>query len=245
MNNLYGIDVSVYQGTINWPKVKAAGKTFVFVRAGWCGYDGEIKQDANFQINMQGAIAAGLHTGVYLYSYANTAAAAGKAAKELLELVKPYKLTYPIAFDIEDSMYTKFSKTTNNQIVKAFLSEIEKAGYYGMLYTYKSFVETDLNMAELAAYDVWIAQYAEKCTYMGPYGIWQYAGDMGRCDGVNGACDLNIAYKDYAAIISAAGLNQPEETELQLARERILQLEKELAAAKKALAEIKELSMPY
>ncbi len=210
MAAIQGIDVSKHNGTVDWKKVKAAGKEFAFVRLGWAGYDGRI--DANggldplFHSHIKGAMDAGLHVGVYVYSYAKTPDAATVAAKETLKLVKPYRLAYPIAFDIEDTMYQSMGKATNTEIAKAFLATIEQAGYYGILYTYKNFAETYLDMAKLAQFDVWIAQYAAKCTYLGKYGIWQYSGS-GQCSGVSGACDLNIAYKDYAEIIQNAKLN--------------------------------------
>jgi GH25 family lysozyme M1 (1,4-beta-N-acetylmuramidase) len=211
-----GIDVSKHQGLVNWPRVKAAGKDFVFIRLGWCGYDGAIQAnnglDSCFFENMKGALAAGLSVGVYVYSYAKTEAAAEIAAKETLQLVEPYAIAYPIAFDIEDTQYATMSKSLNTAIAAAFLSVVEQARYYALLYTYKSFAENYLDMGALSAYDVWIAQYASKNTYAGKYGIWQYAGDGGKCDGVDTSCDLNVAYKDYAAIIAAAGLNKPHTT---------------------------------
>lgn len=244
--NIYGIDVSKYQSVVDWQKVKAAGKDFVFVRLGWCGYDGKIAAnkglDPLFETNVKGAAAAGLHVGVYVYSYAKTPEAAAIAARETLELVKPYKLTYPIAFDIEDAVNLQMTKAENGAIVKAFLNIIEQAGYYGLLYTYKSFAQANLDMTDLAAYDVWIAQYAAANTYDGKYGIWQYAGETGRCDGVATACDLNVAYKDYAAIIAAAGLNNPEPDNtgnaLEEANARIAALEDAILRIKLMLEEL-------
>ncbi len=218
-----GIDVSSHNGEIDFAKVKAAGKEFIFIRIGWAGWDGAIEAnggiDKRFHENMKAAIAAGLHVGVYLYSYCKTPDAARIAARETLALVKPYTLTYPIAFDIEDTSdsgtrYDKMSRAENSEIVGAFLTTIQRAGYFGMLYTYTSFAQNYLDMAALAEWDVWIAQYAKSVTYQGEYGIWQYNGDVpgfiGSCAGVVGACDLNVAHKDYAALISAAGLNVPE-----------------------------------
>jgi GH25 family lysozyme M1 (1,4-beta-N-acetylmuramidase) len=250
MAAIYGIDVSKHNGTVDWKKVAASGKRFAFIRLGWCGYDGRIQGngglDACYHTNMKAAIAAGVQVGVYVYSYAKTAQAAGIAARETLELVKEYQLDYPIAFDIEDSIYTKMTKAENTAIVNAFLPVIEKAGYYGLLYTYKSFAESYLNMPDLAAYDVWIAQYASKCTYGGKYGIWQYNGDVkgfvGSCPGVIGACDLNVAYKDYAAIIRAAGLNDPApiktDPALEEAMVRITDLEDAIARIKVIVGQI-------
>lgn len=225
MPEFQGIDVSKHQGVVDWKKVKAAGKTFAFIRIGWAGWAGEFSEDIMFKTNMSGAISSGLNVGVYFYSYCKTAVAAQKAAQACLKAVAPYELTMPIAFDIEDTSdagtrYDLMSKTLNNSIVSAFLDEIQKAGYYGLIYTYKAFASSFLDMSKLTAYDVWIAQYNTACTYTGKYGIWQYRGDTlrdskgnitfpgGKCDGVIGDCDLNVSYKDYPTIIRGAGLNK-------------------------------------
>lgn len=213
MPEIYGIDVSKYQGVVDYKLVKTAGKKFVFVRLGWAGWDGVISLDSMAVRNITEAKNAGLAVGIYVYSYCKTEAAAKTAAKQTIEKIRPYlPLAYPIAFDIEDTStsgtpYQNYGRDFNSSIVKAFLSEIEAAGFYGMLYTYKSFAESYLNMESLKSYDVWIAQYASKCSYKGDYGIWQYAGDTGSCIGVTGACDLNISYRDYAEVIEKAGLN--------------------------------------
>lgn len=233
MTEIYGIDVSKYQGKIDWKMVKAAGKSFVFVRLGWAGWDGKLVTDSMAAENINGAAAAGLHVGVYVYSYCKTAEAAKLAAKETLAAVKGFtRLMYPVTFDIEDTSdsgtpYNKYGRQTNSAIAAAYLDEIEAAGYYAMLYTYKSFAENYLDMAALKKYDLWIAHYAEKNGYAGAYGIWQYAGDSGRCGGVNGACDLNVSNKDYAAIISSAGLNGGTKEQNSQAQTDIMQKENE------------------
>ena len=96
-----GIDVASWQPNVDWPRVKAAGIDFAMIRVGWCYNSGALKVDKLFQSHMEGALAAGLDVGVYLYSYATTAQAARRAAKEVVEAVKPYKLSYAISFDIE------------------------------------------------------------------------------------------------------------------------------------------------
>lgn len=203
-----GIDVASWQPNVDWPKVKAAGIDFAMIRVGWCYNNGALKEDTCYRSHISGALAAGLAVGVYLYSYATTAEAARRAAKEVIEAVKPYKLSYPIAFDIEyESIYTGGSKQTNTEICKAFLDEVEAAGYYAMLYCSKDFLDSYLYPAQLTAYDKWIAQYAGKCTCKHPYGIWQYTGS-GRVNGIVGDVDRDIAYKDYPAII--AKMNHPQ-----------------------------------
>ena len=210
MATIKGIDVSYCQTSVDWQKVKAAGIRFAMVRVGYCFNDGTLKVDKMFQSHMEGAIKAGLDVGVYLYSYATSSTAARTAAKQVLEAVKPYKLTYPIAFDIEyEDIYTKGSKANNSNIAAAFLQEIEKGGYYAMLYCSKDFLDSHLLPERLTAFDKWIAQYNSKCTSQHSYGIWQYSGS-GKVNGITGQVDLDYAYKDYPKIIRNAGLNKLE-----------------------------------
>lgn len=210
-----GIDVSKYQGIIDWNKVKAAGYKFAFIRVGWCNYDGTITEgfDPYFTANMTNAIAAGINVGVYVYSYAKTTDAARICAREVLKRVKPYKLTMPIAWDYEDSkLYASFGKQANVNICKAFLDTINENKYYGMLYTYTSFANAYLDMSQLTVYDMWIADYRASCGYKGKYSIWQYS-SSGSVPGVNGRCDVNYEYTDHVAIIEGAGLNGNEQKE--------------------------------
>lgn len=206
-----GIDVSYCQTRVDWNKVKTSGVQFVFVRVGYCYNNGALHIDKMFKSHMEGAAKAGIPVGIYLYSYAASIPAAKRAAKEVLQAVKPYKLTYPIAFDIEyEDIYTKGTKANNTNISAAFLQEIEKGGYYAMLYCSKDFLDNHLLPERLTAYDKWIAQYASKCTSAHKHGIWQYSGS-GRVQGIPVLVDLNYAYKDYPGIIRRAGLNRLEE----------------------------------
>ena len=203
---LKGIDVSKYQGEIDWPRVAAYGVQFAFVRVGWAGYEGGIDEgrDPYFAQNMRGALDAGLAVGAYVYSYCKTANAARRAAREAAALLAPYRLTMPVAFDMEDAAtYKSISKGDNSIIAAAFLDEVRALGYYPMLYTYTSFANSYLDMDALSGYDLWLADYRG---YMGIQGadIWQYS-SSGRVDGVAGRVDLNIAYKDYPALIGGDG----------------------------------------
>lgn len=203
-----GIDVSYCQPKVDWEKVKAGGIDFAIIRIGYCYNNGALKLDTAFTQHIKGALAAGLDVGVYLYSYATTVQAAKRAAQEVMKVVKQYRLRYPMIFDIEyERIYTGGSKQVNTDICKAFLAEVERAGYYAMLYCSKDFLDSYLCPEQLTAYDKWIAQYASKCTSKHPHGIWQYTG-TGAVDGITGNVDRNIAYKDYSAIIQRAGLNK-------------------------------------
>lgn len=206
-----GIDVSYCQTKVDWQKVKEEGIRFAMVRVGYCMNDGALKVDRMFKSHMEGAVAAGLDVGVYLYSYAASPSAAKKAAQQALKAVEPYRLTYPIALDMEyDDEYIKNSKENNTAIAAAFLREMEKGGYYAMLYCSKDFLDSYLLPERLTAFDKWIAQYASKCTSAHKHGIWQYSGS-GNIKGVAEKVDLDVAYKDYPRIIRRAKLNKLEE----------------------------------
>lgn len=218
-----GIDVSKYQGNINWNQVKNAGYNFAFIRVGYCNYDGTINEgyDPYYEINMSNAIAAGLNVGVYVYSYAKTVDAAKVCAQEVLKKIKSYKLTMPVAFDYEDgNTYASLGKVANTSICKAFLEAIQNAGYYSMLYTYTSFANAYLNMSELSSFDTWIADYRGYVGYKGPYGIWQYS-SKGTVSGISGNVDMNIAYKDYPALINGGSTGGGDVENLSALRYRV------------------------
>lgn len=197
-----GIDVSTFQFTIDWNRVKAAGIKFAIIRGGY----GRHGKDERFESNYKNAKKAGVPVGVYHYSYADTIEKAKQEAEFCISYLKGKQLEYPIAFDIEDKSLTKLSKTQLTNITKAFCEAVEKAGYYVCIYTNLDWARNRLDMKALSSFDVWIAQWNSKCTYTGEYGMWQYA-DNGKIDGITGNVDLDYAYKDYPSIIKKAGLN--------------------------------------
>lgn len=198
-----GIDVSKWQRKIDWTKVKA---DFVIIRCGWANTDGSLIEDSYFKANMEGAAAAGIPVGVYVYSYVNRANAK-KMANAVLEMVKPYKLELPLIFDFEDKKYHSNSKAENTAIISTVLETWENAGYYAMWYTFKSFANSYVDADALQRFDFWLAHYTKKTDYHRPYGMWQYASN-GKIDGISGNVDMNIAYKDYPALIRSKGLNR-------------------------------------
>ena len=197
-----GVDVSKYQGTIDWNKVKASGMGFAMVRQGWINSDGSITEDPFYRQNMAGAHAAGLHTGVYLYSYATNESAMKAAASACVAMLEGFVCDMPIALDFEHAtLYKKFSRAANASLCAAFLSRVEELGRYCILYTYKSFAAAYLDMSALSRYDFWLAHYTARTDYTGPYGMWQYT-SSGSVPGISGRVDCNHAYKDYPAIIT-------------------------------------------
>ena len=204
---LNGIDVSKYQGNIDWQKVKASGIDFAILRL---GYTGTVTRkptlDAKFKRNLTEAAKVGLGVGVYYYSTATSLKQAQNEAKFVIKHLKGAKLQYPVYIDTEDAMQRQLSKDTLTSIVKEFCETVEQAGYYVGIYANKSWFAEQLNENKLKVYDKWIAQYNDKCTYKGDYGMWQYA-DNGKIDGIKGNVDLNKCYKDYPKIIKKAKLN--------------------------------------
>jgi GH25 family lysozyme M1 (1,4-beta-N-acetylmuramidase) len=200
-----GIDVSRWQGNINWEKVKAAGIKFAIIKAG--GSDDGFYTDSRWEANYKGAKANGIAVGAYYFTGPKCVTAhAGKAdAKRFLKLLKGKTLEYPVYFDCEAQPVSKRSGTTKAAL--AFCKELEKAGYYAGIYasTYSGF-ENRLDDSKLKSIAHWVAQYAGKCSYRGDYGIWQYS-SSGRVPGISGNVDMNYAYIDYPSIIRKGGFN--------------------------------------
>ena len=200
-----GIDVSRYQGSINFNKVKASGIEFVMIRCG-TGYNQKACKDVKFETYYKQAKAAGLKVGAYFYSYAATENHARREASWVLDWIKGKVFDYPIVFDMEERSVAKLGKTKISAIATAFCSTVEKAGYYVSIYSSKSWIESYYTADVLNKYDLWVAQWAPSCTYAGSYGMWQYTAD-GVIPGISGRVDCNISYKDYPTIIKKAGLN--------------------------------------
>ncbi len=191
-----GIDVSVYQGDIDWQAVKASGVNFAFVRVGTT----KKGIDAQFARNMQGANAVGIRTGVYIYSYATTVEAAAYEANLVLQSVQPYTVSFPIAIDIEDSVQKACTPDQLAAIANTFCGIIQSAGYYPMVYGSKNWLTTRIGPV---GYDKWVAQYAAACEYPNP-AVWQYTSN-GAVGGIGGRVDMNVLYKDYNSLIIAEG----------------------------------------
>lgn len=210
---LQGIDLSVHNSVKSWQAIKNSDKSFVFLRLGWANSDGTITVDKKFKEYYQNALSVGLDIGVYVFSYLKDVTYAKIAAQNTIKLIKDLVITMPVAFDYENNDISKtLTKEQNTEICKAYLAEIQANKYFSMFYTYTSFIQSYINISELSGYALWIADYREpkgiNCPYKGSWGIWQYAGDkVGKCAGINSACDLNVAVVDYANVIKSKGLN--------------------------------------
>lgn len=200
-----GIDVSRYQGKIDWKKVKNSGIQFAMLRCG-SGYQGGSK-DIKFEDNYKGAKEQGIYVGAYFYSYAKTVSQAEKEADLVLTWLKDKQFEYPIAFDIEDNSQKKLGKQLISEIIKTFCNKLEKAGYFVSVYSSKSWFETLIDDEVKSKYDTWVAQWSDKCTYKDNYGIWQNS-SKGSIKGINGNVDTDIAYKNYPNIMKNNSLNR-------------------------------------
>ena len=192
-----GIDVSKYQGNINWSKVKQDGIDFAIIRVGYRGYGtGKIVMDPYFKKNIEGALANNIHVGIYFYSVAKNEMEALEEANFTINAIKNYNITYPVAFDLEDFNRHRLAGVSYDQLNKnaiTFLNRIQSAGYTAMHYGSKSTFGPIWNMNNLNKYKVWLAHYTDKTTYAGKYNIWQYTSN-GIVSGISGRLDLNIAY---------------------------------------------------
>ena len=194
-NTLIGIDVSSWQGNIDFEKVKESGVEFVFIRVGSTrGINAEYFVDKQFINNIEGFNSVGIPVGIYFYSYANSKKAAIADATWVLEQIKGYDIDLPIVYDWESwSFYNEFNQSfySTSMNAKAFLDTIKKAGYQGMLYSSKSYLERvwfDIG------YPVWLAHYTTKTSYTGDYDYWQLCNN-GKISGISGDVDINVYYK--------------------------------------------------
>ena len=195
-----GIDVSIYQGNIDWKKVKAAGVDFAIIRVGGRGYGsgGNIYSDTRFEQNIQGALDAGLEVGVYFFSQAISAAEGLEEAQYTLSKIKGYDITYPVVFDWEKIGGTS-SRTYGLSVAKlcaaanAFCKEVEAAGYEAMVYFNIDCAYFAYDLCQVKDYKFWFAQYYSQPTVYYSFDIWQYT-DSGVVDGISAKVDLNVEF---------------------------------------------------
>lgn len=196
MANVYGIDVSEHNGTLDWAKIKSSGIKFAIIRSGY----GKGYTDKQFHANMKGAIAQGLPVGVYHFSYALNAEGAKKEAAFVLSLLEPYKdkITLPVFFDFEyDTIdYAKkqgvtLGRQAFNDHTVAFCEAVKAAGYIPGTYYNLDYKNRFVDMERLGGYVQWYAQYNPTASWTG-YDIWQYSSNY-TIPGQTGKFDINVA----------------------------------------------------
>ncbi len=194
-----GIDVSYYQGDIDWEKVKASGIEFAIIRLGYRGYgeEGKLVEDKLYQQNIQGALDAGLQVGVYFFSQAISVEEALEEADFVLERLKGYELTMPVVFDweyvSEEARTAKMDRRTLTDCYIAFCEKLEAEGYTPMAYFNSYQSRALMNLTELEQWPFWLALYSDRMTYPYKIEMWQYT-DSGRVPGIEGTVDLNLLF---------------------------------------------------
>ncbi len=194
-DTLVGIDVSKWQGAIDFSKVKEAGAEFVIIRVGsQNGVGGEYVLDPYFKRNIGKALDNDLKVGIYFYSYADSKKEARKQAEWVIKQIKDYDITLPIAFDFES--FTLFNSMNLslyqlNEVAESYFSTLEDAGYDTMLYGSKNYLNA---IWKYNTNKVWLAHYTDETDYDKDYMMWQLCQD-GVIDGINGYVDIDILYK--------------------------------------------------
>lgn len=183
-----GIDVSHWQGKIDWKAVAADDVKFVML-----GTRSQGRPDPTFDYNAKSAYNEGIALGAYIYSYATTVSQAEAEADFVLNLIKDYPISYPIAFDAEDEQTLgKLPKSQIAAIILAFTKKIRAAGYYPIIYANDYWIASKLDLNALAGIDIWVARYNKKHAYANPV-MWQ-ATETGKVNGIKGNVEIGRAH---------------------------------------------------
>ena len=195
---VFGIDVSKYQGAIDWAAVAADGVRYAILRAGSQDNDGPYI-DPYFEANYAGARAAGLKVGAYIYTYADTEAEQNEEILTILPALEGKTFDYPVFVDVEAESLAGLGKAALTALVKRYMDIIDQKGHLPGWYSYTNFIDKNIDAEALAAYPLWVADYREQLGYTGAYMMWQYT-SQGRVAGIDGDVDCNW---DYSGICAA------------------------------------------
>ena len=206
--SIKGLDVSKFQGEVDWERVKAAGYQFAMLRAGY----GFSTVDEQFRRNASECSRIGLPFGAYWFCYAVSPEAAVQEADGCINTISGYQLDYPVCYDIEQASAdyaagqgVQYTPGLARQLVQSFCDRVESYGYFAMFYSNRNFLDTYLGEALAARYALWYARYTD--TFDGTdCGMWQYT-SQGSVPGISGSVDLDLSYVDYPSVIRSAGLN--------------------------------------
>lgn len=233
-----GIDVSVWQDVINWEKAsKDKHVDFAILKAG--GSDSGFYKDKYFERNYSEAKKHNVPVGCYYFVGKNFISEKDGIAdaKRFLEIIKNKQFEYPVVLDVESTDIKNKDGVTKACI--AFLNELEKNGYYAMIYSYESFFYQNVNLDQLNKFDKWVANISNMPKIAG-YGMHQYSW-TGKIDGITGDVDLNYCYRDYPEIIKSAGLNNFNSKKLKDVTIKIKNLnDEEIKAFNKFLSSLKD-----
>ena len=202
--SICGIDVSKYQGDIDWEQVKASGVEYAIIRLGYRGMnEGTLELDPYYIDNVKEAAQAGVKVGIYFFSQAKNTEEAVEEAEFVLENIRDYEISYPVVFDTEevttyDARANGLSRAERTDCCIAFCEKIKEAGYTPMIYANTRYMVMGLELERLGDYDKWFAYYGSSHIFPYEYTMLQYS-DTGRVPGIDGAVDLDVSFVDYAA----------------------------------------------
>lgn len=196
-----GIDVSKWQGEIDWNMVSDAGIEYAIIRCGYRGsVTGSLVEDPYFEQNMKGALAAGVKVGIYFFTQATNEVEAVEEASMVVSLIRDYDITYPVFIDTEgaggNGRADGLDVDTRTLVCNAFCRTVENAGYEAGVYASRNWYNSRLDTPALEKYVIWLAEYRSAPIYQGYYQMWQYT-SRGSVSGINGNVDLNISYLGY------------------------------------------------
>ena len=217
-----GVDLSYANANVDYVKLAAGSLEGCRVKFAMLRFSYGCNKDKLFDKHYEGCKSAGLCVGVYHWLRAQTSSAAKAEAEWLVQQLEKYSIDYPVALDFEDSdlFALKLTKAQYTAIVDAFMSVLQAANYYVILYTNPDTIQNRLNADVLKRYDLWLAHWTTKPAAYGQT-MWQYAAlgtasdvkamratRVGTVQGAGGPCDVNWCYVGYAAKIKAAGKNR-------------------------------------
>ncbi len=201
------IDLSKWNGNVNFKKVRAVGINGVIIRTGF-GVESPRQVDKRFEEYYHGAKEAGLYVGAYHYSYADNVHDALCEADFMLKIIKGKSFELPVYGDFEEQ--NKCSKKLCTEMVTAFCDRLEKSGAWAGIYSYDTFFKDKLSADKVKRYTAWVARVENifpKCVPAADIGIWQNSW-KGRINGIRGDVDLDYCYKDFPALMLKTGLNK-------------------------------------
>ena len=216
-----GIDVSEFQGSINWDKVKADGIKFAILKlANIYDYDTNYK-DSKFDTNYKEAKKRGIKIGAYIYNYCNTVGTLKKGLEWAIGKLDGRKLDLPLYLDMEDKDIQGETKASLTEQCNEFAKYVESKGYRAGVYANVNWLKNELNPGDFEpSISVWVAQYYKECQYTGKYDMWQYASN-GKVSGISGNCDMNYLYNEDIIKESGSTENTDKKSVDELAQEVI------------------------
>ena len=199
-----GVDLSKYQGDVDFSQLKQDGIDYVMLKVGGRGYSsGQITADDYFSVNLQSATDAGLGIGVYFFSQAVTAEEAVEEANYVINSLAGYNIQYPVAFDMEyvendTARVEALTRADKTAVARAFLTTVQNAGYRPMIYGNKEWLLKKIDLTQLTEFDVWLSQEKDVPDYPYKFAMWQYT-TSAKLSGISGYADLNLCFIDYSA----------------------------------------------